>query len=72
MTVYGIHASKSRQPVETRTNQEGIVDIKLEKGGKWMFKVIHRDPEKGVSGLYDKKVMTATFTIMDVGEDTWK
>lgn len=28
--------------------------------------------KKGVQGLYDKKVMTATFTIMDVGENTWK
>jgi hypothetical protein len=28
--------------------------------------------KKGVLGLYDKKVMTATFTIMDVGENTWK
>ena len=37
-----------------------------------MFKVIHKDPEKGVSRLYDKKVMTETFTIMDIGEDTWK
>lgn len=71
VTVYGIHSSNHGSPIEKRTNQ-GIVDIKLEKGGKWMFKVIHRDPEKGVSGLYDKKVMTATFTIMNIGEDTWK
>lgn len=34
-----------------------------------MFKVGYRDPEKGIKGLYDKKVMTATFTIMDVGEN---
>jgi uncharacterized GH25 family protein len=37
-----------------------------------MFKVGHRDPEKGVTGLYDKKVITATFTIMEVGENLCK
>ena len=27
--------------------------------------------KKGVKDLYDKKVMTATFAIINVGEDTW-
>jgi len=69
-TVYGIHTENQENPIEGTTDQEGIVDIELEKGGKWMFKVGHRDPEKGVKGLYDKKVMTATFTIMEVGKWT--
>ncbi|KKG15297.1 hypothetical protein EO98_08545 [Methanosarcina sp. 2.H.T.1A.6] len=71
-TVYGIYVGNQENPIEVTTDQEGMVDIELEKGGKWMFKVGHRDPEKGVKGLYDKKVMTATFTIMDVGENIWK
>lgn len=71
-TVYGIHTDNREQPLEVRTDQEGMAEIKLEKGGKWMFKVGHRDPEKGVKDLYDTKVMTATFTIMDVGEKRWK
>ncbi|MCC4770479.1 DUF4198 domain-containing protein [Methanosarcina sp. DH2] len=70
--VYGIHAGNRENPIEVTTDQEGMVDIELEKGGKWMFKVGYRDPEKGVKDLYDKKVMTATFTIMDVGENVWK
>lgn len=69
VTVYGIHIDNRDSPVEMTTDQEGIVDIELETSGKWMFKVGHRDPEKSVKGLYDKKVMTATFTIMDVGEN---
>jgi uncharacterized GH25 family protein len=71
-TVYGIHAGNRENPVEVTTDQEGMVDIELEKGGKWMFKVGHRDPEKGVTGLYDKKVITATFTIMEVDENLCK
>lgn len=71
-TVYGIHVENHENPIEVTTDQEGMVDIELKKGGKWMFKVGHRDSEKGMKGLYDKKVMTATFTIMDVGEDRWK
>ncbi|MCO5382735.1 MAG: DUF4198 domain-containing protein [Methanosarcina barkeri] len=70
--VYGIHAGNRENPIEATTDQEGMVDIKLEKDGKWMFKVSYRDPEKGVTGLYDKKVMTATFSIMKVGEKLWK
>ena len=66
--VYGIHAENRENPIEMTTDSEGFVDIKLEKGGNWMFKVGYRDPEKGIRGLYDKKVMTATFTIMNVGE----
>lgn len=71
-TIYGIHIDNHDSPIEVRTDQEGIAGIELEKGGKWMFKVGHRDPEKGVKGLYDKKIMTATFTIMDIGENIWK
>lgn len=67
-TVYGIHNSNQEKPLERTTDQKGMVEFELEKDGKWMFKVGHRDPEKGVKGLYDKKVMTATFTIMTVGE----
>ena len=67
-TVYGIHVSNRENPIEVTTDQEGIVDIELENSGKWMFKVGYSDPEKGVIGLYNKKVMTATFTIMDVVE----
>jgi uncharacterized GH25 family protein len=37
-----------------------------------MLKVGHKDPEKSAKGLCNKKVMTATFTIMDVGENIWK
>ncbi|MDY9925888.1 DUF4198 domain-containing protein [Methanosarcina sp.] len=70
--VYGIHAGNRENPIEATTDQEGIVDIELEKDGKWMFKVGYRDPKKGVKDLYDKKVMTATFTIMEVGENIWK
>jgi|GEM_PF-1600536 len=66
-TVYGIHTGNQENPIEGTTDQEGLVDIELEKDGKWMFKVGHRDSEKGVKGLYDKKVMTATFTIMNIG-----
>lgn len=65
--VYGIHADNQENPIETTTDQEGMVDIELKKSGKWMFKVGYRDPEKAVKDLYDKKVMTATFTIMNVG-----
>lgn len=65
--VYGIHADNQEKPIETTTNQEGMVEIELEKSGKWMFKVGYRDPEKAVKDLYDKKVMTATFPIMNVG-----
>jgi uncharacterized GH25 family protein len=54
------------------TDQEGIVEIELEKRGKWMFKVGRRDTEKSAKGLYNKKIMTATFTIMNVGENVWK
>lgn len=70
--VYGIHADNRENPIEVKTDPEGVVDIELEKDGKWMFKVGYRDSEKGVKDLYDKKIMTATFTIMDVGENTWK
>lgn len=70
VTVYGIHTGNQEKPLEGTTDREGMVEFELEKGGKWMFKVGHRDPEKGVKGLYDKKVMTATFTIMNVGECT--
>jgi uncharacterized GH25 family protein len=65
--VYGIHTDNQENPLEGITDQEGVVEFELEKGGKWMFKVGHRDSEKGVKDLYDKKVMTATFTIMNVG-----
>ncbi len=71
-TVYGIHINNHDNPTEVTTDGEGMVDIELERDGKWMFKVGYKDPKKGVQGLYDKKVMTATFTIMDVGDDTWK
>jgi hypothetical protein len=37
-----------------------------------MLKVGHKDPEKSTKALYNKKVMTETFTIMDVGENIWK
>ena len=37
--VYGIHAGNRENPIEVTTDQEGMVDIKLEKDGKWMFKV---------------------------------
>jgi len=72
VTVYGIHIDNRDSPIEVTTNQEGVVDIELEKSGKWMFKVGHRDPEKSAKGLYNKKIMTATFTIMNVGENVWK
>jgi len=73
VTVYGIHIDNHNSPIEVMTDQEGIVEIELEKSGKWMFKVGHRDPEKSSKCLYNKKVMTATFTIMDIGrENVWK
>lgn len=71
-TVYGIHAGNRENPIEVTTDSEGMVDIELEKSGKWMFKVVYGDSEKSVKDLYDKKIMTATFTIMDVGENKWK
>ncbi len=40
--------------------------VELEAGGKWMFKVMHRDPEKSAQDRYDEKVMTATFTVMNI------
>ncbi|WP_440955808.1 DUF4198 domain-containing protein [Methanosarcina sp. Mfa9] len=71
-TVYGIHFDNRDNPIEVQTDHEGRAAVELEKDGKWMFKVGHRDPEKGVKGLYDEKVMTATFTIMNIGDNTWK
>ena len=68
-TVYGIHSGNREKPIEVRSDSEGMVDIRLEKSGKWMFKVVYGDSEKNVKDLYDKKIMTATFTIMDVGEN---
>lgn len=72
VAVYGIHIDNHDSPIEVTTDQEGIAEIELEKSGKWMFKVGYRDPEKSAKGLYNKKVMTATFTIMNVGENVWK
>lgn len=43
VTVYGIHIDNHDSPIEVTTDQEGIVEIELEKRGKWMFKVGHRD-----------------------------
>ncbi|MCK4819672.1 DUF4198 domain-containing protein [bacterium] len=72
VTVYAIYTGNEENPIEVQTDHEGKVAVELEKDGKWMFKVVHRDPEKSVTDRYDEKVMTATFTIMDIGENTWK
>lgn len=66
-TVYAIYAGIEDNPIEVQTDHEGKVAVELEKDGKWMFKVLHRDPEKSVKDQYDEKVMTATFTVMDIG-----
>lgn len=71
-TVYAIYVGNEDNPIEVQTDHEGKVSVELEKNGKWMFKVLHRDPEKSVKDRYDEKVMTATFTVMDIGEKIWK
>ncbi len=65
-TVYAIYVGNEDNPIEVETDHEGRAAIELEKGGKWMFKVMHRDPEKSAQDRYDEKVMTATFTVMDI------
>ena len=65
-TVYAIYVGNEDNPIEVETDHEGKAAIELEKGGKWMFKVMHRDSEKSAQDRYDEKVMTATFTVMDV------
>jgi uncharacterized GH25 family protein len=52
--------------IEAATDADGMVSIKLDKPGNWMFKVRHADPDKGVEDQYDEKVITAVFTIMGV------
>lgn len=65
-TLYAIYVGNEDNPIEVQTDHEGRAAVELENGGKWMFKVMHRDPEKSVHDRYDEKVMTATFTVMDV------
>jgi len=65
-TVYAIYVGNEDNPIEVQTDNEGRIAIELEKSGKWMFKVMHRDTEKSAQDRYDEKVMTATFTVMDI------
>ncbi|MHC1574788.1 MAG: DUF4198 domain-containing protein [Candidatus Methanogasteraceae archaeon] len=65
-TVYAIYVGNEDCPIEVQTDNYGRAAVKLEADGKWMFKVMHRDPEKSAQDRYDEKVMTATFTVMDV------
>ncbi len=51
--------------IKEKTDSKGKARIKLNKGGNWMFLVRHEDPDKG-TGDYDKKVITAILTIMNV------
>lgn len=71
-TVYAIYVGNEDNPIEVQTDHEGKVAVELEKDGKWMFKVLHRDSGKSVKDQYDEKVMTATFTVMGIGENRWK
>lgn len=50
----------------TKTDTEGKATFYLEKEGNWFFKVRYGDPEKGVKDQYDEKVVTSTFTVMNV------
>lgn len=65
-TVYAIYVGNEDDPIEVQTDQEGRTSVELEAGGKWMFKIMHSDPEKSALDRYDEKVMTATFTVMDI------
>lgn len=58
--------SSCENPIEVKTDSKGKATIELNKDGNWMFMVRHKDPEKGVRGLYDEKAMTATLTVMGV------
>ena len=65
-TIYAIYVGNEDDPIEVQTDHYGRTSVELEAGGKWMFKVMHRDPEKSAQDRYDEKVMTATFTVMDI------
>lgn len=65
-TIYSIYAGNEDNPIEVQTDHEGKATVELENEGNWMFKVIHKDPEKSVNDQYDEKVMTATFTLMGI------
>ncbi len=51
------------ESIEMKTNSKGKATIELNTDGNWMFMVRHKDPEKGVKGLYEEKAMTTTFTV---------
>lgn len=44
----------------------GWVTVTLDRPGHWMFKVRHVDPGKGKEGIFDEKVVTSVYTVMDV------
>ncbi len=64
-TVYAIYVGNEDDPIEVQTDHHGRAAVELKNDGKWMFKVMHRDSEKSAD-LYDEKVMTATFTVMEM------
>ena len=54
------------QGFETDLGTRGTAVVTFDQPGNWMFKVRHSDPNKGVENLYDEKVITSVFTVMDV------
>ena len=55
-------------PIEMKTDSKGEATFELNQEGNWMIMVRHKDPEKGVEGLYDEKALTATFTVNCLAE----
>lgn len=45
---------------------DGMMSFTFPRPGNWMFKVRHTDLSKGVDGMFDEKVITAVFTVMNV------
>ncbi len=45
---------------------DGMVKFAFQRPGNWMFKVRHTDLSKGVENMFDEKVITAVFTVMNV------
>lgn len=45
------------------TDARGRVSFPLEREGRWLFYVRHVDPERGEPGLYERRVLSATFCL---------
>jgi len=66
VTVTAVNSSEPDRPVEKKTDSRGKVMFELEEKGNWMFKLVHRDPDKKVEGKHLEKVMISTLTILNI------